>query len=184
MNRSIMEVIVELKEGNGGHICYFYINETTYIDNVVSFVVTEIKNGNHVVLVENDRHILLINKKLQKELNKEELTHLHVINNYDFYYFSGNFHPHTVVDYFTKKIEPFLEKGASVSTWGLVEWGDDKEIHDNIAEYEQEVEKIVKEKGIVSVCAYNANRTAESLKVMLEKCHGVMITVDETVNLK
>ncbi|KMY54095.1 hypothetical protein AC623_09110 [Bacillus sp. FJAT-27231] len=60
----------------------------------------------------------------------------------------------------------------------------DKEIHDNIAEYEQKLDKIINEKGIVSVCAYNAIRTAEALKAMLENCHGIMITDDETVNLK
>lgn len=184
MNEPIVEVIKDLKKVNRGHICYFYNSETNYINNVVSFIVTGIRNGDYILLVENDRNMLCINKKLQKELSKKELTYLHFINNYDFYYFNKNFHPKTIVNHFLKNTEPFLKEGASVCTWGLIEWGEDEEIHRCIEEYEKEVDKITDEKGIISVCAYDVGRTPDSLKALLMKCHGIMLTDDEVVKLK
>ncbi|HZG70808.1 MAG TPA: MEDS domain-containing protein [Chondromyces sp.] len=184
MNAPIVEVIKDLKKVNRGHICYFYDNEITYINNAVSFIVTGIRSGNHILLLENDRNMLLINKRLEKELSRKELTFLHVINNYEFYYFNNNFHPHTIVNRFLENTEPCLKKGASIYTWGLIEWGEDKEIHHCIEEYEKEVDKITNEKGIISVCAYNAVRTPDSLKELLIKCHEVMLTDDEAIKLK
>ncbi|WP_182917207.1 MEDS domain-containing protein [Bacillus sp. PK3_68] len=184
MKNSIIEVIKDLKKVKRGHICYFYSNEITYINNVVSFIATGIRNGDHILLVENDRNILLINKRLEKVLSKKEWTFLHVMNNYDFYYFNKNFNPHTIVNHFLENIEPFLKEGASICTWGLIEWGEDKEIHQCIEEYEKEVDKITNEKGIISVCAYNAGRTPDSLKELLIKCHGITLTDGEAVKLK
>ncbi|MBM7693704.1 hypothetical protein JOC77_003148 [Peribacillus deserti] len=181
---NLLETLINDLRPNGGHIFYHYNNKENYIHNVVSFIVTGIKNGDHILLAENDRHMLDINKKLQKELSKGQLENLHFINNYDFYYSNGNFHPHTIVNYFLKNIEPFIEKGASLCSWGLIEWGEDKEINDDVVEYEKQVDSLVKEKGITSVCAYDSKRTSDSLKELLMRCHGVMLTDDEVVYLK
>jgi hypothetical protein len=45
------------------------------------------------------------------------------------------------------------------------------------------VERLVRDKEIISVCAYPADRTSDSLKRMLMNCHGAMITGDEVVYL-
>ena len=67
-----------------------------------------------------------------------------------------------------------------LGTWGLVEWGDDKEILNQIEIYEKKVDRFVNEKGIISVCAYDQTRTPNGLKDMLIKCHSVMLT-DDTI---
>jgi hypothetical protein len=183
MSNFLVELVKDLKKSNGGHIFYHYNNVENYINHVVSYIVTGIKNGDHILLIENDRNIIHINKLLEKQLRKEQLSKVHFINNFDFYYSNGDFHPHTILNYFSKNIEPFLETGASICTWGLIEWGDDKEISNKIEEYETQVDKLVNEKGLLSVCAYDANRTSNSLKEALMRCHGVMMTDDEVFYL-
>ncbi|TCN26504.1 MEDS domain-containing protein [Mesobacillus foraminis] len=183
MDRMIVELYKDFKVNDGGHICYLYNNESNYMTNVVSFIVTGIRNGDYILLLENDRNILQIKEMLQNELSEKELTYLLFINNFDFYYSYGNFHPHTIVNHFVENIEPHLQKGASICTWGLVEWREDKEIHKNIAEYEEQIHKIVNEKGIVSVCAYDASRTSDSLKKVLHNCHGVLMSDEKVINL-
>lgn len=184
VSKAIVEIMKDLKKGNSGHVCYFYDNEITYINNVVSFIVTGIRNGDHILLLENDRNMLLINRRLEKELNEKERGFLHCINNYDFYYFNKSFNPQTIVQNFLENTEPLLEEGASVCTWGLIEWGENEEIHQYIEEYEKEVDNITNEKGIISVCAYHAGRTPDSLKERLINCHGIVLTDHEAVNLK
>jgi hypothetical protein len=93
-------------------------------------------------------------KELKKQLSKKQLDHVHFICNFDFYCSNGDFHPPTVFHY-SKYIQPFLEKGVNISTWGLVEWRDDYEINKKIEEYEKQVDFFVKEKGIISVRAYD-----------------------------
>ncbi|WP_455675577.1 MEDS domain-containing protein [Pradoshia sp.] len=175
MNDKIEHAIKGLNKCDSAHICYLFNGHLDYLENVVSFILTGIKDGDHILLVENDRNILAINERVQKELSMEQLTQLHFINNYHFYFSNGNFHPETVASHFLKIIEPHNENGDTYRTWGHIEWGCEKEIERDIEAYEKEIDKLVKNKVIISVCAYHAERTSDSLKEKLKNCHDVMI---------
>ena len=183
MNDTIIKVINEFNKVEGKHICYLYNDHQEYIEKVVTFIMIGIKEGDHILLVENDRNILAINRKLQNELSDGQLANLHIMNNYNFYFTNGNFHPHTILLYFSSYIQSFVENGISIRTWGHIEWGNEKEIQKDIEEYEKEVDKLVKLTGTISVCAYPAERTSDSLVEMLKNCHGVIITDHEVVYL-
>jgi MEDS: MEthanogen/methylotroph, DcmR Sensory domain len=183
MDSLIVDLYKNCKANNGGHICYLYNNEENYITNAVSFIVAGIKNGDNILLLENDRHIRQIKTRLEKELTTEELSYLQVINNFDFYYTHGNFHPQTVVDQFIKNTETQLQKRASISTWGLIEWREDQEICNSIAKYEQELHKHLDGKGIVSVCVYNADRVTDSFQQVLQDCHGIVMNEKEVIHV-
>ncbi|WP_419881645.1 MEDS domain-containing protein [Peribacillus sp. B-H-3] len=179
MMELVPELMKNLKQTNGGHIFYPYGNVESYLSNAISFIVTAVKNGDHVMFVENDRNLLHINKMLKKQLSHDELAKVHIMNNFDFYYSNGNFHPHTVLNYFLTNIAPYHEAGASICTWGLIEWGNDQEIHNEIAEYKSKLNQYILHNGVISVCAYDARRTPESLKKLLMECHGVLLTDKE-----
>ncbi|MGD6875102.1 MEDS domain-containing protein [Bacillus infantis] len=183
MDSLIVDLYHEYKKNNGGHICYLYNQEENYINNAVSFVMAGIKNGDFIFLLENDRNLRLIQEKLQKELNTDQLSNLLVMNNYDFYYAQGNFHPHIVVSEFLKTLEPHLDKKTPISTWGLVEWREDKEIYEKLTEYEQQVDKSIKEKGFISVCVYPAGKTPDSFRKALHNCHNIVINDEEVMHL-
>lgn len=183
MTSLLVKVINDLKKKNGGHLLYLYTDDQRYLQNVVSYAVSITKNGDHILLVENDRNIRLINKELENKLTKEQRANVHFINNFDFYYSNGNFHPQTILQYVSQKMGPYIEDGSSMYTWGLIEWREDGEMTNKVEEYEKELDKFVNENGLISVCAYNANRTSPLLKKLLMDCHGVMMTDHEVVDL-
>ncbi len=105
------------------------------------------------------------------------------MNNYDFCYAQDNFHLHIVVSEFLKTLKPHLDKKTPISTWGLVEWREDKEIYEKLAEYEQKVDKSVKEKDILSVCVYPAGKTPDSFRKDLHNFHNIVISDEEVMHL-
>lgn len=178
MNGSLMSVVNEWKNERGSHICYIF-NTKKYIETVVSFIISGIKNENLVLLVENERNILLIKKEIKKQLSKAQLVNVHFINNFDFYWYKGDFHPQTISLYFSQIIDPLLTTGKFVRTWAHVEWDDEKEVNDKIEEFEKLADSLVNKKKILSVCAYDASKTPDRWERILIKCHNVTVTDEE-----
>lgn len=167
-------------EGEEGHIFYHFENQEKYLQNVITFITTGVKLGTNIILIENDRNISRIKETLNKILNPGEIAKVLFINNFDFYFENKCFDPQRIYAYYKQNIQSSLENNIPVWTWGLVEWGDDKEILNLIEIYEKKVDRFVNEKGIISVCAYDQTRTPNGLKEMLIKCHSVMLT-DDTI---
>ncbi|MCM3708635.1 MULTISPECIES: MEDS domain-containing protein [Cytobacillus] len=176
MKELLIDLIDDLRKSNGGHILYHYDQLDCYIQNAVSYITTGIRCGGHVLLVENDRNYILINKELTNLLGKEELSRVHFMNNYDFYYSNGNFNPDTVFNFFIKHIQPYLDSSPLVFTWGQVEWGNVNEYIPLVEQYEKKLFKAVTEHGLISLCAYNNSSTPMELKNSLLRCHDVLIT--------
>ncbi|HER2025510.1 MEDS domain-containing protein [Bacillus infantis] len=183
MNDQMVHLVKNLEGTNKGNIFYEYKDEDLYIQNAVSFIVTAVKNGSHILLLENDRNIRLINRKLKDRLSEKEIECIHFTNNFDFYYANGNFHPQTILDYFSERVRALETKEISVCSWGLIEWRDEDDISQQIEEYEREVNKIIEEKGLLSVCAYAADRLSDSLRQALIRSHGVLLTDEEVFYL-
>lgn len=183
MDNFLARLVNDLKEASHGHIYYHYNDMDKYLQNAITYIVTVIKNGSHAMLVENDRNILYIQENIKKQLTEEELKNLHIMNNFDFYYSNGDFHAETIFSYFKTNIEPLLNAKVSICTWGLIEWSDENDITSNIEQYEKDVDTFVNEKGLISVCAYDGNRTPQRLKEILMKCHGIMLTDDQYIYL-
>jgi hypothetical protein len=172
-----------LKTAKGKHIFYSFRDQKKYLQNALEFINFGIENGRHVLFIENERNQKYIMNELKKQLSAKQLDHVHFICNFDFYCSNGDFHPPTVFHYYSKYIHPFLEKSETIWTWGLVEWRDDYEIIKKIEEYEKQVDCSVKEKGIISVCAYDANRMTKRLRDLLMQCHNIMMTDEELIYL-
>lgn len=174
MNISLMAVVNEWRKQEGLHICYIF-NINNYIETVISFIISGIKNEEQVLLVENERNILHIKKEIHKLLSKEELGNVHFLNNFDFYWSNGDFHPQTISLHFSKIINPLSTTGTFLRTWAHVEWGDEEELNEKIEEFEKVADKIVNEKKILSVCAYNRSEIPLTWEPILMKSHNVTI---------
>lgn len=175
MNVSLLSVVNDWNRKKGIHICYLFKTKK-YIETVVSFIISGIKNEELVLLVENERNMIPIKKEIQKQFTKEQLVNFHIISNFDFYWLNGDFHPQTISEYFSKVIDPLLAKGTFVRTWAHVEWGDEKEATIKIKELENGKENLDNEKDILSVSAYDRSKIPCTWGSMLIKCHNVTIT--------
>lgn len=183
MDNNMKQLMNELQESNGGHVFYCFNELDTYIHNQTMFIISGIEQGNDIMVVENDRIFPFVYKKLQERLNEEQLKKVHHINNFDFYCFEGNFHPSTMVDYFLRNIEVYLDRDIPLQTWGHVEWGgSDEVVFESICEYEKGIDQIIAKKSLISFCAYDECRVTPTLKSLLMKHHGVFMT-DETCTI-
>lgn len=168
----------------GVHVFYTTKDLTCYIENAVSYIVSGIEQGDQIFFVENDRIYPMILKKVEKLLTKQQLENIHFLNNFTFYWQNGNFHPPTILAYFSDIVTPFIEKGVSFRTWGHIEWGDEQEITRDIEEFEKGIEQKMPETKAISVCAYDDVRLTESLRTLLIDCHHFLMTDDTISTIK
>jgi hypothetical protein len=165
----------------GAHIFYSFEDQKIYIDNVIAYIACAIEQDHHVMVIENDRIMPLIEKEINSSFSEEQIDMIHTVNNYDFYCYRGNFHKDTILSYLKNMIAPYLEKGIPIRTWAHVEWRDQEEIFHTIGEYEHEADQLLRDTNFITVCAYDTNRVPKSLKDILLDCHDYFMT-DETIS--
>ncbi|HSP21146.1 MAG TPA: MEDS domain-containing protein [Planococcus sp. (in: firmicutes)] len=181
MNENAKEMSEGLLRKKTAHIFYCSDELAKYVENAISYIVFGIKQGDHVLLVENTRIYPMILKELEDRLTAEEMEQLLYADNFDFYWRNNNFHPRTIMNHFTEVAGPLLESGKAVRTWGHIEWGVQEDIEREIVEYEKALDTVVHEQDAVSVCAYDASKVTDSLKTRLMAVHGLYMT-DEKVH--
>jgi hypothetical protein len=142
MSNLIMKLL-ERHKGKNGHILYHFDDDERYIQNAVAFIKAGVKNGSHIMMVENDRNRMNINRKLEKDLTERELNKVHFTNNYDFYFSHKTFEPESILSHFLNTVNPYLEREIPLWTWGLIEWGDHQEIFETVAEYERQIDSYI-----------------------------------------
>ncbi|OMP66907.1 MEDS domain-containing protein [Domibacillus epiphyticus] len=166
-------------ENNSAHIFYKFSEEENYIQNVTSYIVDGIEQGEHILFIENDRLFLLIYKRLEATLKPDQLTKIQHINNFNYYFSNGSFHPPTIFNYLSKILESYSENNIPFRIWAHVEWGEKYEVLNIIKEFENEADIAVNELQLMLVCAYDAERIPDSLEEALMKCHEHIMTNDE-----
>ncbi|WP_409300499.1 MEDS domain-containing protein [Peribacillus sp. SCS-155] len=179
-NHSIMGYSKSNKP-DGAHIFYSFDTTEKYIENALLFIEKGIQEGERVIFIENDRLFPLIQKKIPSTIRLNDSDKIHHINNYDFYYSSGDFHPKSINKYFAAVVSPYVEKNIPIRTWAHVEWGNHQEIARIIEEFETEAQVNVSAKKSISVCAYESDRITPEIKNSLMKSHGYYMT-DNNIN--
>jgi len=180
MRKKIRALTKELKQANGAHILYEFANIEKYIDNAVTYVLGGIEQGDHVLILENDKLYPLIHKKLIHLLGQVEMDKVHRVNNFDFYTLQGNFNPNAKTKYLYKYLKPYVEQNISIRTWTHVEWGDQKKVIDDLKDYKEQMESKPYNLGLTSIFAYNTERLTPLIKEYLIKCHDVLM-LDDTI---
>lgn len=178
MEKEITDIQDILQTSKGAHIFYYVEKLERYIDNAVSYIVSGIEDGDHILFVESERLYPKIIKRVEEQVSGEQLKNIHYVNNFTFYWRNGNFHPPTILAYFTGLISPFMEGELRFRTWGHIEWRDEEEIIKDIREYECAVNEFLSQTKAISVCAYDASRVSGPLKEVLLNCHGFLMTDD------
>ncbi len=186
IDKNVKEMSEVLLREETGHILYCSQELDKYIENAVSYIVFGIKQGDYVLFVENTRIYPRVRKELENQLTEDELEQLLFINNFDFYWRNSSFHPSTILKHFDEATGHLLENGQAVRTWGHIEWGAQEDIEREIVEYETKLDTIVPEKNAISVCAYDASKLTDELRMKLMAVHGIYMTDEEvqTIVLK
>ncbi|MFK8795066.1 MEDS domain-containing protein [Planococcus plakortidis] len=175
MNQKMSDFTESLRVLDYAHILYLSEQADLYIENAVTYILNGIRNGDRVLFVENPRIYPQIHKKLQQLLSAEELGLIHYVNNFDFYWRKGNFHPDAILEYFESILGAFAADGRQCRTWGHIEWASQQDIDHKIIEYETEVDRSMPQRKSISVCAYDAPRVSDSLRERLMLCHGYLM---------
>ncbi len=163
------------------HVLYPYNGIEEYIKLVVSFIQHGISVGEYVILIENDRVYPIIQKELSKRLNKDQLEFVHRVNNYDFYYSSGSYHPPAITEYFNKMVQPYVENKISFRSWAHVEWASLKDPLHLIEDFEKIVDEAVNTISFSLICAYAGERMPDYLTTMLMETHPYVLLKDDII---
>lgn len=175
MNREMINFTENLRQAEGAHILYLTEQNDRYIANAVSYIVEGVRQGDRVLVVENPRIYPRIQEQLQKVLSDDKLDLIHYVNNFDFYWRNGNFHPAAILEYFEKIVGSFTADGRHCRTWGHIEWGSHEVIEERILTYESEINSSIPKAQVISVCAYDSFRVSNELRQRLMNCHGYIM---------
>ncbi len=170
-----LKEVNELANLTRGHGIYFFRNQDQYITNVVDFVISGLKRNEYTIIVENDRIIPLLQKRLTDLLDESSLEKVKYINNYDFYYAQGDFSINSIFDFLPNLIEGYSENDPVIRSWAHVEWRNEPNVSKKLMGSEIEADVIVNETNLLSVCAYDSERVSEELKQSLLTCHNLLI---------
>ncbi|MBM7097479.1 MULTISPECIES: MEDS domain-containing protein [Alteribacter] len=181
MHKFISASVKRMREGDGGHIFYKFNDSEAYLNNAVTFILEGVNAGDDVAVIESERIMPALQSKLNEVLTEKQQKKIHYMNNFQFYLFNGNFHIHKVQNYFSRLIEPYEGEIPGIRTWAHVEWGEDSELQDEVAKFEEIADEMVSENKLISVCAYSADRICEKIEDRLQRCHPFLMTDNNLV---
>ncbi|MGG0741573.1 MEDS domain-containing protein [Niallia taxi] len=172
------------KEQRNVHVLYSYEGMEQYIEDVVNFMHQGILAGDFVILIENDQIYPLIQRELIKHLNKDQLEFVHYVNNFDFYFSSGSYHPPAITKYFNNIIQPYVDNNILFRSWAYVEWSSIEEPLHLIEDFEKIVDEAVHTLSFPLICAYEANRMPDYLTTILMKIHPYILLKNNIITTK
>ncbi|MBM4763175.1 MEDS domain-containing protein [Bacillus sp. B15-48] len=161
------------------HVLYSYNGLENYVEQAVSYVRDGIRAGDYVIFIENDRLLPIIQKELEKVLTDEQREFIQWINNFDFYYSSGSYHPPAITNYFNKMVEPYIEHKTPFRSWAHVEWTTMQDPLHLIEDFEKIVDEAVHQLSFPLICAYEGKRMPEYLEKILMETHPYVLMEDD-----
>lgn len=163
------------EERKNVHVVYFYKGMKAYIEQAMSYIKEGVIAGNYVIFVENERIYSINHKELSTWLTKEQLELIHYVNNFDFYYSIGSYNPATIIDYFNKMIQPYVERKISIRSWAHVEWATMDDPFHLIKDVEKLANKAENLLSLPLICAYEGKRLSHYLQTLLLEAHPYVL---------
>lgn len=163
------------------HILYKYNGMENYIIQILDYIQDGIAAGDYVILIENSHLHPIIQKELSTHLTKEQMGFIHYVNSLDFYWSSGSYHPPSIADYFSKTIQPYIEKKISFRAWAHVEWATMEEPVHLIKDLEEIVDEAVNLLSFPLICAYDINKMPKFLNNNLMETHPYVLLEDDLI---
>ncbi|MCG1023273.1 MEDS domain-containing protein [Sutcliffiella horikoshii] len=163
------------------HVLYSYEGREHYLEMLVDFVQSGVSAGDHVIVIENQRIYPILQQKLSTRLSEEQMKLVKWVNNFDFYFSSGSYHPPAIYNYFVKTIQKLVEEQLPFRSWAHVEWGTmDGPLH-IVEDLERIVDEAVHQLDFPLVCAYEGAKMPNYLRKILLETHPYILMEDELV---
>ncbi|MFC0559157.1 ATP-binding protein [Halalkalibacter alkalisediminis] len=176
MKQNIIQLTKMIQVSNQGHILYVYDEAESYIENAVSFIVTGMEQGHHLLIIDNKANYKLIYQRLQEVLSIREIDLIQYVDNYEFYCLFEDFQSESIVKHFTMLLEPLRDQEIPIRTWSNVVWKEQDDIISKLEEFENRADHCVREAKLISVCAYNGHQISASLQNRLLGNHEYFMT--------
>ncbi|WP_377890506.1 MEDS domain-containing protein [Alkalihalobacillus sp. R86527] len=144
----------------------------------MEFIYDGIQAGDYVILIENEPIYRQILEELPNWLTNDEMKYVHRVNNFDFYFSSGSYHPPAIVEYFNKTVQPYVEKNRPFRSWAHVEWASMEEPLHIIEDFEKIVHEAVNDYSFPLICAYDGERMPDYLVNILMETHPYVLKDD------
>jgi len=179
MDRLYTDTIEEITDG---HVFYQFQDEDIYIENLMSFIQTGIKNNQQLLIIENLRILPKISEKINEVVCSEQQSSIRLVNNFEYYMSNGDFHTETIIKNFQLNLNELKKSNSTIRTWAHVEWTSSEPNIELIKEFESEADSAVRKEKTLSVCAYSTNHLNTTLISTLEELHQYVMT-DSTFTL-
>jgi hypothetical protein len=169
------------EEQKSVHVLYAYNGMMSYVEQAVEYIKNSVTVGDYVIFIENERIYPMIHNKLKALLTKEQMKLVHYVNNFDFYFSSGSYHPPAITDYFNKMVQPYVENKISFRSWAHVQWATMEEPLHLIRDFENIVDQAVNSLSFPLICAYEREKMPDHLKTILMETHPYILIEDDFI---
>ncbi|MCI3927031.1 MEDS domain-containing protein [Paenibacillus sp. TRM 82003] len=177
MNKQNFSLTEQIETDGGAHVLYFYSDRTDYVTNAAAFLEAGLKLGQHTLLIDAEDRYRDILSLLREKLEPPLLDRLLYTNRASVYCGCGRFDPGRVSERVSEVLEPILDVGGTIRTWGNVVWESDGEDYfDRLEQHERNSDRTVRELGSLSVCAYDAKRVPAHLQNEMLRTHEYFMT--------
>ncbi|OOE12249.1 MEDS domain-containing protein [Fictibacillus arsenicus] len=169
----------ELLLGNkSAHLLYAFNSMDNYMKTVVRYILDGIAKDQSIILIENEKYLPFVMRELKIHLTDNELEKIHIVNNFDFYFSTGSYHPPAILGHIEKMYKPLLDQNKSIRTWTHVEWSTIEGPLAIVEELEKVVDKLSADLGLTIMCAYEEEGMPESLRLSLLRTHKFILNDD------
>lgn len=121
------------------------------------------------------RHLLL------NQFSEEELECVFFTDNREFFRTHEDFHCETILKHYEKIMCSLPESNRMIRSWARVVWREQQYIMSILEHYENTVDAMLEELGMVVVCAYDGTKIPAEQLVLLLKNHEYFMTDTELV---
>jgi hypothetical protein len=167
-----------LQTNKSAHLLYAFKSMDNYLNAAVRYILDGIEKEQSIILIENEKYLSYLMKELKNYLNTSEMEKIHIVDNFDFYFLSGSYHPPAILSHIEKMYKPLLDQNKSIRTWTHVEWSTIEGPLAIVEELEKVVDKLSADLGLTIMCAYEEEGMPESLKLSLLRTHKFILTDD------
>lgn len=182
VSKDMVQLTEHLHVMNKAHILYCYETREQYVKNAVAYIVTGIACRHHLMMIEAPELYSLIESKLATILPTEEYRpYLHYLDKFTFYYGDEPFQYQNIISDFRHLLIPLLDKKVTLRTWVHVDGAHREDSGQKLKEFEFHANAAVKNLGVLSVCAYDANLVPASLLPAMLRSHEYYMTDVELV---
>jgi len=180
--------LVQFKRGD--HICLFYYDEASLLDNLVPYLAAGLRRGERCFCVQTSDNIPEILYRLETlGFNTTRETHRGALEFHEidqFYFAAGGFEPQALIDSLERAIEQAVAGGFSgLRTAGELSWalnsrhGTPAVLCDRVVDYENMVERSFPGKPVIGLCQYAAHLFSPHVLRQVLDAHR--IAIEETM---